>query len=141
MNGTIVSFFEKQKKMGGVYLNVAVSVDGNQTQFLCTDEATMAAVRGNIGKPMEFYTFKSKDGSATFMSLPKEGWAKSGASGGGFSGAKRSDPARVESFACSYAKDIAVALINAGLIKQSTEIKIVLEENFDFFMGKLGQKS
>lgn len=144
MNGTVISFFEKTKKTGGTYYNVVVKEGEAQNTYLCTDPATMAAIKDGVNKELSFYTFKSKDGTATFMSLPKE----SGASGGAKSysgGFKKTDPARNESFACAYAKDLVVSLINNGqigdadtttadLITQSTQ---ALEVYYAYFLDKL----
>lgn len=148
MKGTVTSFFEKQKKAGGSYLNVVMTVDGGNTaQYLCTDENTMKMVRNSINKEMDFVTFPSKDGSATFMSLPKgagsggNNVASTQASGaatyaGGY--AKRAtQESRNESFACAYAKDIVVALIAKGNLESSEGITGALGSLIDFFMTKL----
>lgn len=46
-------------------------------------------------------------------------------------------PSPIESFACAYAKDLAVACVNQGIIKTSVEIDATLEHYFTLFMGKL----
>lgn len=135
MKGTIISFFEKTKKAGGNYLNVIASVDDSPVQYICTDAATMEAVKNHVGKEMDYYTFKSKDGTATFMSLPKDGGARPAYSGGSF---KKADASRNESFACAYAKDIVVALIDKGVKHSDTEA--AFEVWYQIFLGKLNTK-
>lgn len=141
MKGQIVSFFEKTKKAGGSYYNVAVEIDGNQVQYLCTDAATMEAIKGNVGKQMDFATFKSKDGTATFMTLPKSG--SNGGTSTGYNPSYRKAPPegeRYTSFAASYAKDIAVACINQGMLKQSGEIDATIDHYFSYFLERLTKK-
>lgn len=141
MQGTVVSFFEKTKKAGGMYLNVVMQIEGNQTQFLCTDAATIEKVKVSVGQPIDFYTFKSKDGSATFMSLPKGGGSASSSSSASAGGSwKKSDASRNESFACSYAKDIVIALINKDLIKADL-VEGSIKDYVNVFLELLNPKS
>ena len=53
-----------------------------------------------------------------------------GKGGGGRGG----DP---KSFACSYAKDIAIACIEKGLMTQSKEFDSILEHYYNWFMKKM----
>ncbi|RPJ11831.1 MAG: hypothetical protein EHM36_00705 [Deltaproteobacteria bacterium] len=59
--------------------------------------------------------------------------------GGGFKGGGKSSyvPSKDESFAASYCKDIAIALINKGTISTSHEIDATLIHYFNLFMGQL----
>ena len=65
---------------------------------------------------------------------PVQTSGKSGYGGGG------KPPARVESFACAYAKDIAVALINVGVITPgdgAAKIKSTIDFFYKDFMEKM----
>lgn len=137
MKGTIVSFIEKQRKSdGSVYLTVLMNEGGKQAQYFCSDEKTIAYVRDNVGNEFEYTTSKSKDGSSTWMSLPKGEAAKKPWS----PVKKASSGDRDNSFAASYAKDIAVACVTAGLVKDYKEIKGVVVDYFDIFLGLMNQK-
>lgn len=59
---------------------------------------------------------------------------------GGGGGFKKSEP-KNESFAASYAKDIAVACIQQGILKESKEIDATIGHYFDLFLGKLATKT
>ena len=139
MKGTIVSFIEKQRKSdGSVYLTVLMNEGGKQVQYFCSDEKTIAYVRDNVGDEFEYTTSKSKDGTSTWMSLPKgevkKAWVPV---------KKVNAGDRDGSFAASYAKDIAVAFLNNGLIvqekcKETTDA--VLTHYFNYFLGLMNQK-
>lgn len=61
---------------------------------------------------------------------------KIGAAGGG-GAPKSSGGGNVKAFAASYAKDVAVALIQAGIIKTSTEIDATLHHYYSLFVEKV----
>ena len=142
MNGTIVSFIEKQRKSdGSVYLTVLMNEGAKQVQYFCSDEKTIAYVRDNVGNTFEYTTSKSKDGSSTWMSLPKGEVAKKPWTTGFTPKSARGNAGdRDNSFAASYAKDIAVACITAGLVKDYKEIKPIVVDYFDIFLGLMNQK-
>lgn len=134
MKGIISAITEQQKKdKSGTYLRVQVMSDGKMSELICIDPATQTAVKGNQNKEMEFDTFPSKDGTATFMALPRK-------SGGKSSYTKRNDAGRDTSFAASYAKDVTVAAIAQGIVKDSVSIDKTLEHYFDLFMNLLKRK-
>ena len=132
MTGKVISYFEKKAKTGKTYLNVQMEVEGATVQYLCTDEAAIEKVMKSVNETMEFYTFKSKDGTATFMALPK--------------GTKQPSPTptptapdnRNNSFALSYAKDIVCHCIDKGIITKSTEIDATLKHYFTLCQELLG---
>jgi len=139
--GKVVNYYEKTKRSGGKYLQVVVEVNGETLQFICTDQDTMNAVRNSVDKDLSFYTFASRDGTATFMNLPKP---KGGSSSSGRSGGSRPPAStgggsdnRNLSFACSYAKDIVVATINQGKLSSLEEIKAAILDLEYFFMQLL----
>lgn len=135
MKGTVVSYFEKKSKAGKAYLNVQMTVEGNQVQYLCTDDAAIAKVKSSVNEEMEFYTFKSKDGTATFMALPKTQAAAP------VSAAKvpytQIGENRNNSFALSYAKDITCHCIDKGIVNTSKEIDATLIHYFNLCLGML----
>ena len=135
MKGTVVSYFEKKSKAGKAYLNVQMIVEGNQVQYLCTDDAAIAKVKSSVNEEMEFYTFKSKDGTATFMALPKEG-GQSGYKPKSFTPVPEGD--RNKSFALSYSKDIVCHCIDKGIVTTSKEIDATLTHYFNLCLGMLG---
>lgn len=134
MKGTVVSYFEKKSKVGKPYLNVQMMVEGNQVQYICTDDTLIRKVMQSVNEEVEFYTFKSKDGTATFMALPKAADAPKTAP-------KAYQPVegdRNKSFAASYAKDIVCHCIDKEIIKTSQEIDATLIHYFNLCMGLLG---
>jgi len=164
MVGKVISFYEKAKKAGGSYLTVLMEVNGQQVQYLCTDPATMDVVSNSVNSTIDFYTFQSKDKTATFMTLPKGTQ--------NLQQAPQQAPQQVtqpkesltdvpehvpehveelktkathyyprnqmagknESFAASYAKDIAVACINQGIIKESKGIDATIRHYNSLFL-------
>jgi hypothetical protein len=50
------------------------------------------------------------------------------------------EPARTESFACAYGKDIAVALIQQGKLTATKEIDMILHHYFTLFMNQMDNK-
>ena len=143
MKGTIVSFIEKQRKSdGSVYLTVLMNEGGKQAQYFCSDEKTIAYVRDNVGNEFEYTTSKSKDGTSTWLSLPKGEVAKKVWTPA-YPAKKANTGDRDNSFAASYAKDIAVAFLNNGLIvqekcKETTDA--VLIHYFNVFLELMNQK-
>ena len=133
-------------------MNVQMNVAGQEAAYLCSDAATMAAVKANIGRIISFYTFASKDGSATFMSLPKSDKATTAAAALPAATTAAAAPAaqtsyqniggdRNASFACAYAKDIVVAMINKDLVTDiGNQIIPALEVFTVYFLGKLNGK-
>jgi hypothetical protein len=138
MKGTVVSYFEKKSKAGKAYLNVQMTVEGNQVQYLCTDDAAIAKVRESVNEEMDFYTFKSKDGTATFMALPKSGTSQTSqeaAKSKSFTPIQ--DGSRNNSFALSYSKDIVCHCIDKGIVNTSKEIDATLIHYFNLCLGML----
>lgn len=134
MKGTVVSYFEKKSKAGNPYLNVQMMVEGNQVQYICTDAAAVRKVMQSVNEEMEFYTFKSKDGTATFMALPKAADAQVSQK----QYAPKTETGRNNSFALSYSKDIVCHCIDKDIIKTSQEIDATLLHYFNLCMGMLG---
>jgi len=133
MKGTVVSFFEKKRqKDQSIYLTVLMNVDGTEAQYFCSDAKTMEMVRDKVGAEIEVETFKSKDGSATFITLPKTNVFKP------FT--KKVEVNRDPSFAASYSKDITIACINNGIVKGSKDIDATLSHYFNYFLSLMNQK-
>lgn len=136
MKGTVVSYFEKKSKLGKPYLNVQMMVEGNQVQYICTDDALVRKVMQSVNEEVEFYTFKSKDGTATFMASPKSGQAAPATK----SYTQPTDSGRNNSFALSYAKDIVCRCIDKGTVSTSKEIDATLIHYFNLCLGMLDGK-
>jgi hypothetical protein len=100
-----------------------ITIEGIQKQYSCWD-AEIATKK--VGDEIEF-TEVEKNGRWS-LRLVK--------AGGGY----KKDPAKSESFACAYSKDIAVALIAVGIVKTSKEVDATVEHYFRFFMDKLEPK-
>ena len=154
MIGKINSFYEKTKKKdGSKYLNVVVEVEGRLFTYICTDVKTMEAIEKSLNMNFEFSTFKY--GTGTFMVLPKDQKEQPKEQPKELPKEEKQAPevkpeikqplkkagefreSRNESFACAYAKDIAVAYINMGMLKQTVDTDAILMHYIDFFLKKL----
>ena len=100
-----------------------VTIEGVQKQYSCWD-AMFAMYK--IGDEIEYIESEKNGRWLLKMNKPS--------TGGGF----KKDPVKSESFAASYSKDIAVALIAAGVIKTSKEVDATIHHYFTLFMDKLG---
>jgi hypothetical protein len=126
MKGKIESITPKSwsNPEGQVKKFAEITIEGIQKQYSCWDAEILTK---NVGDEIEF-TEVEKNGRWS-LRLAKA------FSGGGY----KRDPVKNESFAASYSKDIAVALIAAGIIKTSKEVDATLEHYHIWFMGKLGE--
>jgi len=139
MKGTVVSFFEKKRqKDQSIYLTVLMNVDGTEAQYFCSDAKTMEMVRDKVGAEIEVETFKTNDGSATFITLPKTNAFKP------FT--KKAEVNRDPSFAASYSKDIVIACINNSIIQDTGDgeaskvIDGALTHFYHYFLSLMNQK-
>lgn len=131
MKGKVTSMVPKEGK-NGTYYRVTIESDGSTKEYLAKDASTVNALKDALTKGGDLPDFQaqpSKDGSAT--------WVKVG-SGGGFSGGGGyRQPSKDESFALAYAKDVAVAFINKGIIDDGKKADAAILHFFSEFMRLL----
>ncbi len=108
-----------------------VEIEGIAKKYGCWQYTELAAK--NIGDEIEFE--ESEKGGRWSMKL-----AGTASKGGGFAPKGKSPEElkqQVRSFAASYSKDIAVALINQSKLPTSKEIDATLQHYYLYFKGIL----
>ncbi len=132
MKGKLAAKAEKEWKNpeGVVKKFYEVEIEGIPKKYGCWQYNELAAK--NIGDEIEFD--ESEKGGRWSMKLagaaPKGGFQPRGKS-------PEELKQQVRSFAASYSKDIAVALINQGKLPTSKEIDATLLHYYNFFKGVL----